>query len=85
MCAQRGTPPDRQGAAASWPHLPEGAKFWTLAHDAWVRRRRVADELAQRAVDHMLAHLHGLNTQIAVVDHKLKPIAARKPWPDAVA
>jgi transposase len=63
----------------------EGKKSWTLAHYAWVRRQRLADELAQRAVEHMLAQLDSLDAQIAVVDHELEQIAAREPWCDAVA
>jgi hypothetical protein len=50
-----------------------------------VRRQRLNDELAQRAVDHMLAQLDSPDAQIAVVDHELEQIAAREPWSDAVA
>ncbi|MDQ3675275.1 MAG: IS110 family transposase [Actinomycetota bacterium] len=63
----------------------EGKKSWTLRHYAWVRGQRLADELAQRAVGHMLAHLDSLDAQIAVVDHELEQIAAREPWCDPVA
>ncbi len=63
----------------------EGKKSWTLQHYAWVRRQRLDDELSQRAVDHMLAHLDSLDTQIAVIDHELEQIAAREPWSDPVA
>ncbi len=63
----------------------DAKKSWTLQHLAWVRRQRLADELAQRAVDHMLCHLDSLDAQIALLDHELKQIATREPWSDAVA
>lgn len=35
----------------------EGKKAWTKRHQAWLRRQRLADPLAQRALCHMLSHL----------------------------
>jgi transposase len=62
----------------------DGRKSWTKRHIAWVRRRRLADPLAQSALEHMLAHLDGLDGQIAALDHQLDEIAAREPWSDPV-
>jgi transposase len=62
----------------------EGKKSWTKTHQAWVRRQRLADPLAQSALEHMLAHLDGLDAQIAALDHQLDEIAAREPWSDPV-
>jgi transposase len=45
----------------------EGKKSWTKTHIAWVRRQRLADPLAQAALEHMLAHLDGLDAQIAAM------------------
>jgi len=62
----------------------DGKKSWTKIHQAWVRRQRLADALAQSALEHMLAHLDGLDAQIAALDHQLDEIAAREPWVDPV-
>src|SRR5207247_1950661 len=53
-------------------------------HQAWVRRQRLGDPLAQSALEHMLAHLDSLDAQIAALDHQLDEIAAREPWSDPV-
>lgn len=62
----------------------EGKKSWTKQHIAWVRRQRLADPLAHSALEHMLAHLDGVDAQIAALDHQLEQIAAREPWSDPV-
>src|SRR5438094_777495 len=62
----------------------EGKKSWTKTHQAWVRRQRLGDPLAQSALEHMLAHLDSLDAQIAALDHQLDEIAAREPWSDPV-
>ncbi len=86
MCARRAARHRIAKALLRHGHIfCEGKKSWTRQHYAWVRRQRVADELAQRAVDHMLCHLDSLDAQIAVVDHELEQIATREPWCDPVA
>jgi transposase len=62
----------------------EGKKSWTKQHIAWVRRQRLDDANAQRALEHMLAHLDGLNAQLAALEHELADIATREPWSDPV-
>ena len=62
----------------------EGQKSWTKRHQAWVARQRLADPLAQRALEHMRAHLDGLDAQIAALDHELDGIARRAPWAEPV-
>jgi transposase len=62
----------------------EGKKSWTKRHIAWVRRQRLDDPLAQSALEHMLAHLDGVDAQIAALDHQLDDIAHREPWSDPV-
>jgi transposase len=62
----------------------DGKKSWTKRHIAWVRRQRLADPLAQSALEHMLAHLDGVDAQIAALDHQLDEIAGREPWSDPV-
>jgi transposase len=62
----------------------EGHKSWTKRHQAWVARQRLADPLAQRALQHMRAHLDGLDAQIAALDHELDEIARAAPWAQAV-
>jgi transposase len=51
---------------------------------AWVRRQRLADPLAQSALEHMLAHLDSIDAQIATIDHQLDEVAHREPWSDPV-
>jgi transposase len=62
----------------------EGTTNWTKAHKAWVRTRRLGDPLAQQALEHMRAHLDGLDAQIAAIDHELEGIAHTQPWAQAV-
>jgi transposase len=61
-----------------------GKHAWTKQHLAWVRAHRLDDPLAQRALEHMLAHLDGLDAQLDAVDHELCAIADREPWVDPV-
>jgi transposase len=63
----------------------EGKKSWTRRHIAWVRRQRLADPNSQHALEHMLAHLDGLDAQLAAIEHELAELAIRQPWADAVA
>ena len=63
----------------------DGKKSWTKRHIAWVRRQRLDDPLAQSALEHMLAHLDGVDAQIAAIDHQLDEIAHREPWSDPVS
>jgi transposase len=62
----------------------ETAKSWTKAHTAWVRAQRLSDPLAQRALEHMRAHLEALDAQIAALDAELEQVATRAPWAEAV-
>jgi transposase len=62
----------------------EGKKSWTRRHRAWVRAQRLEDPLARRALEHMHAHLDGLDAQIAALDHELEQIAQSEPWVDPV-
>jgi transposase len=62
----------------------EGKKSWTKIHQAWVRRQRLEDALAQSALEHMLCHLDAVDAQIAAIDHQLDEIAGREPWSDPV-
>jgi transposase len=62
----------------------EGKKSWTLKHRAWVSRQRLDDPLAQRALEHALAHLDSLDAQLAAIDSELEQIAGTEPWCDPV-
>ena len=62
----------------------EGKRSWTLKHWAWVRRQRLDDPLAQRALEHALAHLDSLDAQLAAIDSELEQVARTEPWCDAV-
>src|SRR5215213_9624173 len=45
----------------------EGKRNWTKAHQTWVRSQRLADPLAQAALEHMLVHLDSVDSQIAAL------------------
>lgn len=62
----------------------EGKKAWTLRHQAWLRRQRLDDPLAQAALEHMRCHLDAIDAQIAAVDRQLDEIARSEPWCDPV-
>jgi transposase len=62
----------------------DGKRSWTKQHVAWVRRQRLADPNSQRALEHMLCHLDGLDAQLAAIDHELEQIATTEPWADPV-
>lgn len=62
----------------------EGKKAWTKQHQAWLRRQRLDDPLAQAALEHMLCHLDAIDAQIAAVDHQLDEVARSEPWCDPV-
>lgn len=60
-------------------------KGWTIRHRDWVARQRLADPLAQRALEHMRAHLESLDAQIAALDHEIEGLADAEPWATQVA
>jgi transposase len=62
----------------------EGKTSWTKQHMAWVRCQRLEDANAQRALEHMLAHLDGVDAQLGVLEHELAEIATREPYSDPV-
>ncbi|MCA1701712.1 MAG: IS110 family transposase, partial [Actinobacteria bacterium] len=62
----------------------EGKKSWTNRHRSWVASQRLADPLAQRALEHMRAHLDSVEAQLAAVDAELEQVAATEPWCDPV-
>jgi transposase len=62
----------------------EGKNSWTKQHMEWVRRQRLDDPNAQRALEHMLAHLDGVDAQLGVLEHELAEIATREPYSDPV-
>ena len=66
-------------------HIYREGKGWTLRHRAWIESQRLADPLAQAALEHMLTHLAGLDAQLAALDHQLEQIASSEPWADPVA
>jgi len=50
-----------------------------------VRRQRLEQPNAQRALEHMLAHLNGLDAQLGALEHELAALATSDPWRDPVA
>lgn len=53
----------------------DGKKEWTKAHIAWVRSKRLDDPLAQLALEQMLTHLDGIDSQLVSLDAHLETIA----------
>lgn len=66
-------------------HVYRDGKGWTIRHRHWVARQRLGDPLAQRALEHMRAHLEGLDAQIAALDHEIEGLADAEPWATQVA
>lgn len=62
----------------------EGKKAWTKQHQAWLRRQRLDDPLAQRALEHMLSHLAAVDAQLGAIEHELEQVATAEPWCDPV-
>jgi len=63
----------------------EGKTSWTQRHYAWVHRQHLSDPLAQRALEHAVAHLDGLDAQLAALDAELCRIAGTEPWATPVS
>jgi transposase len=66
-------------------HIYRDGNSWTLRHERWIASQRLADVLAQAALEHMLGHLATLDAQIAAVDGQLERVASREPWAQPVA
>jgi transposase len=62
----------------------DGKQAWTRQHQAWLSRQRLDDPLAQRALEHMRAHLDAVDAQLQAIDHELEQVATTEPWADAV-
>jgi transposase len=62
----------------------DGKQAWTRQHQAWLSRQRLADPLAQRALEHMRAHLDAVDAQLQAIDHELEQVATTEPWADPV-
>jgi transposase len=59
-------------------------KGWTLRHQRWIAAQRLADPLAQAALEHLLGHLAAIDAQLAAVDGQLERVASRDPWAEPV-
>jgi transposase len=62
----------------------EGKKAWTKQYQAWLRRQRLDDPLAQAAFEHMLCHLDATDAQLQAIDRQLDEVASSAPWCDPV-
>jgi transposase len=65
-------------------HIYRDGKSWTLRHQRWIAAQRLADPLAQAALEHMLGHLATLEGQIAAIDAQLERVAGSEPWAEPV-
>jgi len=62
----------------------EGKRGWTKQHQAWLRKQRLDDPLAQAALAQMLCHLDAVDAQLAAIDRQLEQVARAEPWCDPV-
>lgn len=58
----------------------DGKKQWTQRHQAWVRRQRLDDPLAQTALEQMLLYLDALDLQLERLDGDLEQVARSERW-----
>lgn len=58
----------------------DGKKAWTKTHIAWVHAQRLDDPLAQLALEQMMIHLDGIDSQLASLDARLDAIARDDRW-----
>jgi transposase len=65
-------------------HIYRDGKGWTVRHQTWIAAQRLADPLAQTALEHMLGHLAAIDAQIAAVDGQLERVAGSEPWAEPV-
>jgi transposase len=65
-------------------HVFRDGKHWTRRHRAWLRAQRLADPLAQIALEQMLCHLDSIDAQIAALDGQLAAVAGQPRWAPAV-
>ena len=65
-------------------HIYRDGKSWTVRHQTWIASQRLADPLAQAALEHMLGHLATLDAQIAGIDGQLERVATSEPWAQPV-
>ncbi len=65
-------------------HVFRAGKHWTQRHRAWLGAQRLADPLAQAALEHMLTHLDAIDAQIAALDGQLEQVARQERWAPAV-
>lgn len=65
-------------------HVFREGKHWTERHRAWLRAQRLADPLAQIALEQMLCHLDAIDAQIAALDGQLERVAHQPRWAPAV-
>lgn len=65
-------------------HIFRAGKHWTQRHRAWLRAQRLADPLAQQALEHMLTHLDAIDAQISALDAQLEQAARQERWAPGV-
>ena len=66
-------------------HIYRDGRSWTMRHQTWIAGQRLADPLAQAALEHMLGHLVTLDAQIAAVDGQLEQVATSERWAEPVS
>jgi transposase len=62
----------------------EGKRTWTQMHETWIRRQRLGERNAQRALEHLLLHLDALDAQLRALESEITLIARSAPWAEPV-
>jgi transposase len=71
-------------ALLRYGHVFTDGKHWTIRHRTWVASRRLADPVAQLALETMRAHLEMIETQLRQLDARLEQIAGQERWKPGV-
>jgi transposase len=71
-------------ALLRYGHVYTDGKHWTLKHRTWLAQQRLADPVAQLALETMRAHLEMIETQMRTVDAQLERLAHEDRWTPGV-
>ena len=71
-------------ALLRYGHVFSDGKHWTIKHRTWLAQQRLADPVAQLALETMRAHLEMIETQMRTVDAQLERLAHQERWTPGV-
>ena len=71
-------------ALLRYGHVFTDGKHWTIKHRTWLAQQRLADPVAQLALETLRAHLEMIETQMRTVDAQLERLAQQDRWKPGV-